>query len=160
MLIRAAQPADAPALWRILEPMIRAGDSYPLPRDMSEADALAYWFQPNHAVFVAEAEGALLGTYYLRANQTGAGTHVANCGYVTARAATGRGVAQAMCRHSLDEARRRGFRAMQFNFVLASNERAVHLWTKMGFATVGRIPRAFDHPSLGFVDALVMWREL
>jgi ribosomal protein S18 acetylase RimI-like enzyme len=160
MLIRAAQRADAPGLWRILEPMIRAGESYPLPRDMSEADALAYWFQPMHAVFVAEAEGALLGTYYMRANQTGAGAHVANCGYVTAREATGHGVAQAMCRHSLEEAHRRGFRAMQFNFVAASNERAVRLWTKMGFATVGRIPRAFAHPSLGFVDALVMWREL
>ena len=80
MLIRPAQRADAPGLWRILEPMIRAGDSYPLPREMREADALAHWFQPAHAVFVAEAEGALLGTYYLRANQTGAGAHVANCG--------------------------------------------------------------------------------
>src|SRR4051794_2339474 len=154
MLIRPVQPADAAGLWRILEPMIRAGESYPLPRDMCEPDALGYWLQPTHAVFVAEAEGTLLGTYYLRANQTGAGAHVANCGYVTAPQATGRGIAQAMCRHSLEEARRRGFRAMQFNFVLASNERPVRLWTKMGFGTVGRIPRAFEHPSRGAVDAL------
>ena len=160
MLIRPVQAGDAAGLWRILEPMIRAGDSYPLPRDMREQEARAYWLQPAHAVFVVEAEGVLLGTYYLRANQTGAGAHVANCGYVTACAATGRGVAQAMCKHSLEEARRRGFRAMQFNFVLASNERAVRLWTHMGFATVGRIPEAFDHPTLGLVDALVMWRSL
>ena len=160
MLIRPAAPADAAAVWRILAPMIRAGETYPLPREMSETEALAYWFQPSHAVFVAEAEGRLLGTYYLRANQTGGGAHVANCGYVTAADATGRGVAQAMCKHSLEEARRRGFRAMQFNFVLASNERAVRLWTHMGFATVGRIPQAFAHPTRGFVDALVMWREI
>ena len=160
MLIRPAAEADAADLWRILEPMIRAGETYPLPREMSEAEALAYWRQPAHAVFVAEAEGALLGTYYLRANQTGGGAHVANCGYVTALHASGRGVAQAMCKHSLAEARRRGFRAMQFNFVLASNERAVRLWTHMGFATLGRIPQAFAHPKLGFVDALVMWREV
>ena len=160
MLIRPIEPGDAAGLWRILEPMIRAGESYPLPRAMPEPDAIAYWLQATHAVFVAAAEGVLLGTYYLRANQTGAGAHVANCGYVTAREATGRGVAQAMCKHSLEEARRRGFRAMQFNFVLASNERAVRLWTHMGFATVGRIPEAFDHPTLGLVDALVMWRKV
>ena len=160
MLIRPAQSGDSSALWSILAPVIRAGETYPLPRDMSEAQALAYWLSPAHAVFVAEAEGALLGTYYLRANQTGGGAHVANCGYMTAEGATGRGVATAMCRHSLEEARRRGSRAMQFNFVLVSNARAVRLWTHLGFATIGRIPRAFDHPRLGLVDALVMWQEL
>ena len=160
MLIRPAQSGDSSALWRILAPAIRAGETYPLPRDMSEAQALAYWLSPAHAVFVAEADGTLLGTYYLRANQTGGGAHVANCGYMTAGGATGRGVATAMCRHSLEEARRRGYRAMQFNFVLASNARAVRLWTHLGFATIGRVPRAFDHPRLGFVDALVMWQEL
>jgi ribosomal protein S18 acetylase RimI-like enzyme len=111
-------------------------------------------------VFVAAEAGEIVGTYYLRANQSGGGAHVANCGYMTAPRATGRGVASAMCAHSLDEARRRGFRAVQFNFVLASNERAVRLWQKFGMAVIGRIPRAFDHPRLGLVDALVMWREL
>ena len=160
MLIRPAVAGDASGLWRILEPVIRAGETYPLPRDMRRDAALAYWLGAAHAVFVAEAEGDLFGTYYLRANQTGGGAHVANCGYMTAPHATGRGVATAMCRHSLEEARRRGYRAMQFNFVLASNERAVRLWTRMGFATIGRIPRAFDHPTLGLVDALVMWQEI
>src|SRR6185312_9606535 len=98
MLIRPVQAGDAAGLWRILEPMIRAGDSYPLPRGMREQEARAYWLQPAHAVFVVEAEGALLGTYYLRANQTGAGAHVANCGYVTACAARRRaGAAFAPC---------------------------------------------------------------
>lgn len=158
--IRAAKAEDAADLWRILEPVIRAGETYPLPRDMSRDAALAYWHSPGHAVFVAERDRELLGTYYLRANQTGGGAHVANCGYMTATGATGRGVATAMCEHSLAEAKRRGFRAMQFNFVISSNERAVRLWQHCGFAIVGRLPGAFDHPRLGYVDALVMYRTL
>ena len=140
--------------------MIRAGETYPLPRDMSEGDALAYWFAPEHAVFVADGRGVVLGTYYLRANNRGGGAHVANCGYVVAPDATGQGVARAMCAHSLEEARGRGFHAMQFNFVISSNERAVRLWQSMGFAIVGRLPAVFEHPRLGFVDAFVMFRKL
>ncbi|HTI87069.1 MAG TPA: GNAT family N-acetyltransferase [Alphaproteobacteria bacterium] len=160
MLIRAATPADDDALWRILEPMIRAGETYTLPRDLSRADALAYWHAAGNEVFVAEDEGRVVGTYYLRANQRGGGDHVANCGYVTAPGATGKGVARAMCAHSLAHARVRGFTAMQFNFVVASNERAVRLWHSLGFVTVGRLPGAFRHPTLGPVDALVMFRAL
>ena len=161
MLIRPAQPGDAPAIWRILEPVIRAGESYTLDRDMSEGDALAYWMGVGKETFVADGEsGEALGTYYLRANQAGGGRHVANCGYVTSAAATGRGVARAMCAHSLKAARERGFTAMQFNFVVSTNGRAVKLWQSMGFEVVGRLPRAFEHPTEGFVDALVMFRNL
>lgn len=160
LLIRAATADDEAALWSILEPVIRAGETYPLPRDMSRAAALAYWRAPAHAVFVAEQGGAVLGTYYLRANQAGGGSHVANCGYMTAENATGRGVATAMCHHSLAEAKARGYRAMQFNLVISSNERAVRLWQHCGFSIVGRLPEVFDHPRLGYVDALVMVRRL
>ena len=162
MRIREARPGDDEAIWAILEPIIRAGESYALPRDMSRAQALAYWRAPGHAVFVAEqeSEGGVQGTYYLRANQRGGGDHVANCGYMTAPWASGRGVARAMALHSLEEARARGFRAMQFNFVVTSNERAIRLWQGLGFATVGRIPGAFRHPGLGPLDALVMFRDL
>ena len=160
MIIRPAGPSDADAVWSILEPTIRAGETYTLPREMDREQALAYWFSSDHAVFVAEAEGEVLGTYYLRANQRGGGAHISNCGYMTATKASGRGVASAMCSHSLEYARSRGFRAMQFNFVLSSNLSAIHLWQKLGFATVGRVPDAFLHPSLGYVDALVMHRTL
>ena len=160
MLIRPATAADAPAIWSIIGPTIRAGETYTLDPAMSEADALAYWLGADKETFVAEEDGAILGTYYLRANQAGGGAHVANCGYMTAAAAAGRGVARAMCRHSLDRARARGFRAMQFNFVVSTNERAVRLWQSEGFAIVGRLPGAFAHPAHGFVDALVMFRAL
>lgn len=160
MDIRLATPADHDAIWAALEPMLRGGEHYALPRDMTREAALAYWLAPDHEVFVAVDESGLLGTYYLRANQRGGGAHVANCGYVTSPRAAGRGVARAMCAHSLAHARARGFRAMQFNFVVASNAPAVHLWQAMGFAIVGRLPHAFTHPTLGDVDALVMHRAL
>ncbi|MET3438724.1 GNAT family N-acetyltransferase [Sphingomonas sp. 1185] len=160
MPIRPASPAEASAIAAIILPVIRAGETYALDPAMSEEAALAYWFGGDKTVFVAEEDGAILGTYYLRANQAGGGDHVANAGYMTAPVARGKGVARAMARHSLDQARAHGFTAMQFNFVVASNAAAVHLWTALGFATVGRVPGAFRHPALGPVEALVMHRPL
>jgi len=161
MQIRPATAHDEDAIWRIIGPVIAAGETYALPREWSREEALAYWCAPEHEVFVAEDDGAVVGTYYLQANQRGGGAHVANCGYITAAEATGRGVARAMCVHSLDAARARGFRAMQFNFVVATNERAIQLWERCGFAAVvGRLPGAFRHPRLGPVDALIMYRTL
>jgi L-amino acid N-acyltransferase YncA len=160
MVIRKTIANDSDAIWKILEPVIRGGDTYTLPADMKREEALAYWNSPGHEVFVAEENGKILGTYYLRVNQKGGGAHVANCGYMTAPRASGRGVARAMCQHSLECAKTRGFRAMQFNFVVSSNERAVRLWQSMGFEIVGRLPGAFVHPALGTVDALVMYRHL
>jgi ribosomal protein S18 acetylase RimI-like enzyme len=160
MLIRVADKGDANAIWAIMEPIVRAGETYTLPCEMTKQSALAYWLSAKHEVFVAEDKGEILGTYFLQANQKGGGAHVANCGYMTAVSATGRGVARAMCAHSLDRARARGFRAMQFNFVVSANERAVRLWQSFGFEIVGRIPGAFHHPTLGYVDAFVMFRNL
>jgi ribosomal protein S18 acetylase RimI-like enzyme len=160
MLIRAAGKGDYDAIWAIMEPIIRAGETYTLPLDMDQGSALAYWRSAEHEVFVAEDNGDIVGTYFLQANQKGGGAHVANCGYMTAVSATGRGVARAMCAHSLDRARDRGFRAMQFNFVVSTNERAVRLWQGFGFEIVGRLSGAFRHPSMGYVDAYVMHRKL
>ncbi len=157
---RASLPVDSDSVWAILEPTIRAGETYTLPRDMSREDALDYWFAPGHEVFVAEEDSNILGTYFLQSNQQGGGSPVANCGYVTAPWATSRGVARAMCAHSLDRARERSFTAMQFNFVVSTNERAVALWQTFGFEIVGRLPGAFHHPTMGYVDALVMYRSL
>jgi RimJ/RimL family protein N-acetyltransferase len=160
MLIRTARPDDAAAIWSIIGPVIRAGETYTLDPDMSETDALAYWLGPDKETFVADDEGSIVGTYYIRANQAGGGRHVCNCGYMTAAKATGRGVARKMCEHSLDLAKLRGFKAMQFNFVVSANERAVRLWESCGFEIVGRLPNAFAHPRLGYVDALVMFKTL
>ncbi len=160
MLIRPAAAGDDDAIWAIMGPILRAGETYTLPRDTDEKTALAYWQSTEHEVFVAEENGKIAGTYFLRANQRGGGGHVANCGYMTAASATGRGVARAMCAHSLERARERGFRAMQFNFVVSTNERAVRLWQRFDFEIVGRLPKAFLHPTLGYVGAYIMYREL
>jgi ribosomal protein S18 acetylase RimI-like enzyme len=155
-----ATDSDRDAIWAILEPMIRSGETYTLPRDLSKQQALDYWFDAEKEVFVCKENGEVLGTYFLKANQQGGGAHVANCGYVTAPAAQGRGIARQMCLHSLDRARERGFRALQFNFVISTNERAIKLWSDLGFKIVGRLPLAFEHPTQGFVDALIMYRPL
>jgi ribosomal protein S18 acetylase RimI-like enzyme len=159
MEIRPAEPRDEEAIWHVIGPIIRAGETYALPPALSRADALSYWQAPGHEVFVAEEDRRVVGTYYLRANQCGGGSHVANCGYMTAPEATGKGIARAMCAHSLDHARARGFLAMQYNFVVSTNERAIRLWQSFGFEIVGRLPGAFAHPRLGLVDALVMYRR-
>src|SRR5882762_3503399 len=147
MLIRRAAAGDDDAIWAIMEPILRDGETYTLPRDTDRKTALAYWRSAEHEDF-------------LRANQKGGGGHVANCGYMTAASATGRGVARAMCAHSLERARERGFRAMQFNFVVSTNERAVRLWQSFDFEIVGRLPKAFLHPMSGYVDAYILYREL
>jgi len=160
IVIRLAVDEDRDAIWSILDSAIRPGETYTLPRDMTREAALAWWFSPGHEVFVATTQDEILGTWFLRANQQGGGSHVANCGYITAPHATGRGVARAMCSHSLNRARERGFRAMQFNFVVSTNTRAVSLWESLGFQTIARIPEGFRHPTQGFVDALIMYQRL
>ena len=160
MLIRKARSADAEAIADIILPTIRLGTTYALDPAMLRADAIGYWMGADRETFVAEQHGEIVGTYYMRPNQAGGGRHVCNCGYMTGVAATGRGIARLMGAHSLDHARSRGYRAMQFNFVVSTNERAVRLWLALGFAVIGRLPGAFEHPQLGFVDALVMYQPL
>lgn len=160
MQIRAATEADHPAILDIVTPTLAAGETYAIARDLDQDGVIAYWFGPTHEVFVAEDNGTILGTYYLMANQAGGGAHVSNCGYMTAPEAQGKGIARAMCEHSLVRARDRGFRAMQFNHVVSTNTRAVALWQKLGFNIVGTLPKAFNHPAYGYVDSYVMFRSL
>ncbi len=160
MMIRPALQEDRSAVWSIIGPVIQAGETYTLAPGMNETEALAYWFGSDKETFVAEADGTILGTYFMRPNQAGGGSHVCNCGYMTSALATGRGIGRAMCEQSLGHATSRGYRAMQFNFVVSTNERAVRLWQALGFEIVGRLPGAFDHPSLGYVDALVLFQTL
>ncbi|SFV31020.1 Ribosomal protein S18 acetylase RimI [Devosia crocina] len=160
MAIRPAGELDKPAILPIIAPVLSAGETYAVETDLTEAEMLGYWFMPAHEVFVFEAEGEVLGTYYLMANQGGNGAHVSNCGYMVSATAQGRGVAAAMCEHSQTRARERGFRAMQFNHVVSTNTRAVALWQKLGFDIVGTLPKAFRHPLHGFVDSYVMFKSL
>ena len=159
--IRPATPADWSGIWTVLEPMIREGETYPLDRDLNEQAASAYWNAQDKSVCVAiDTENEIVGTYTLRPNSTGPAAHVANAGYAVRPDQRGKGIAQLLCRHSLATARAQGYRAMQYNLVIATNERAVRLWQHTGFTIVGTLPGAFRHPSAGFVDAYVMYQQL
>jgi ribosomal protein S18 acetylase RimI-like enzyme len=158
--IRPFLDSDWPALWPLLRDTFAAGDTYSFAPDTSEAEARRIWVDLPAATFVALESGLLVGTYFIKANQPGLGSHVCNCGYVVSTVAQGRGIAARMCEHSQQWAIEQGFRAMQFNFVVATNERAVRLWQRLGFEVVGRLPGAFRHRRLGFVDALVMFKPL
>ena len=159
--IRLISEADWPAVWEIMEPVIRAGDTYPYALDMTVNGARQMWIEVPAATYVAEDEqGNILGTYYIKPNQPTLGAHVANCGYMVAERSRGMGIATQMCEHSQDEAVKMGYRAMQYNLVVKTNEPSVHLWQKMGFAIVGTLPGAFRHAEHGFVDAYIMYKEM
>lgn len=159
--IRTCMPDDWPALWRVLQPVFRAGDTYPYPPDIDEAEAHRLWVERPQQTFVAVAENsAILGSYTIRPNQIGLGDHICNCGYAVAAAARGRGIARAMAEHSQTLAVTLGFTAMQFNYVVASNTAAVTLWQKLGFSIIGTVPGAFRHPTLGPVSAHIMYKSL
>jgi len=160
MRIREAAPEDFDRIWPIFHEIVAAGETYAYPRDTTRAEAHRLWMETPRKTYVCEEEGRILGTYYLKTNQAGPGDHVCNCGYMVSSQARGRGLATAMCEHSQAVARQLGYLAMQFNFVAASNAGAVRLWKKLGFAEVGRLPKAFRHPSLGYIDALVMYKWL
>ena len=159
--IRLYTEADWPVVWAMLEPVFRGGETYAVDRDISEAEARQMWTGPPKEPFVAVLEdGTVAGTYFIRSNADGPGSHICNCGYIVAEEARGRGVASALCKHSLQHARDSGYRGMQFNMVASTNTRAVKLWQRFGFETVGVLPDAFEHPTRGLVDAFVMFHPL
>ena len=160
MKIRKADEADRDAIWKIFHGVVAAGDTYAIDPNMSREEALAYWSAADTQTYVAESTGRVVATYILRPNQSGGGSHIANAGFMVAPDARGQGIGRAMGEHCLSEARRLGFRAMQFNFVVSTNESALRLWEDLGFKIVGTLPGAFCHPEKGYVDVYVMFRSL
>jgi len=161
MNIRPATKADRDAIWNIFREVVATGDTYALDSSISRDDALAYWFAPGTHTYVAEEPAiGVAGTYILRPNQSGGGSHVANAGFMVSASARGQGVGRAMAEHCLSEARQLGFRAMQFNYVISTNTSAIRLWQDLGFEIVGTLANAFRHPDKGYVDVYVMYRSL
>ena len=159
--IRPYEPADWPAVWALLEPVFRAGETFPHDPAISEAEAQLAWVEQSQAVMVAmDPDGAVVGIYYLRHNTLSLGAHVANAGYVVAERCRANGIGSRLCQHSLQAARRLGFRAMQFNLVVSTNTAGIRCWQRNGFQVVGTLPGAFRHKQLGYVDALVMIQGL
>jgi len=160
MNIRIATEDDFDRIWPIFHEIVSVGDTYAYPEDATKEEALQIWLKAPRKTFVFEDNSDILGTYYIKTNHAGPGSHVCNCGYMVSSKARGKGLATLMCEHSQETAKELGYKAMQFNFVASSNEVAVRLWKKLGFETVGLLPKAFNHPSKGYVDALVMYKWL
>ena len=158
--IRRAEDADFDAIWRIFNQVVQQGDTYTYDPGTTKDQAHSIWISREHSTYVACIDNQILGTYILKPNQPGLGSHVANAGYMVGIEGRGKGIGKAMCEHSLQEARRMGFTAMQFNMVVSTNESAIALWQKLGFSIVGTLPQAFRHKELGLVDAYVMHRFL
>lgn len=158
--IRPASETDKPAIWQIIKAVIAAGDTYVYPPDSDRSEMLGYWLSPDKHTYVAERDDDIVATFWLKANQPGLGSHIANAAYMVSPDAHGRGIGREIANWSLDEARRLGFRAMQFNFVVKSNIHAVGLWKKIGFEVIGEVPDAFQHARNGLTNALIMYRKL
>ena len=157
MTIREAQDEDWEQIWPIFNEIISKGDTYAYPPDTPKQEAFFIWLKRTKKTFVYEEDGKILGTYFITTNYT---SHICNCGYMVSSEARGKGLATKMCEHSQAEALKMGYKAMQYNFVISSNEGAIRLWHKLGFQTVGQVPKAFKHPKLGFIDALIMYKWL
>ena len=160
MTIISATSAHSDEIWEIFREVVQSGDTYVFDPDISREDALRYWLNPDHHVFVAVDNGHVLGTYMLRKNQPGRGSHVANASYMVSPKARGKGLGSLMCQHSIEEAGRLGFSAIQFNMVVSTNSAAISVWRKHGFEVVGTLPKVFRHETQGLVDAFVMHRFL
>ena len=158
--IRKAEKGDFKRIWPILKEVIREGKTYEYPVDMNNKEAFHVWMEKPEVTYLAEKNGEVLATYYIKTNHSGQGSHVCNCGYMVASKARGQGLGAILCNHSQEEAVKMGYRAMQFNFVASTNLKAVKLWLKLGFKIVGRLPEAYNHPAEGFVDAYLMYKFL
>jgi len=158
--IRPANAADKPAIWQIIKAVIAGGDTYVFAPDASEDEMMAFWFTSDKYNYVAEIDGEIVACFWLRANNPGLGKHVGNAAYMVSPTAHGKGFGKQIALWSLDEARRLGFTAMQFNFVVKSNKYAVKLWQDVGFEIIGEIPDAMIHSKNGPTNAYIMYRKL
>jgi L-amino acid N-acyltransferase YncA len=158
--IRKAAEEDKPQIWEIIKQVISAGETYVFHPNSGAEKMLAYWCAADKKTYVALSENKIVGTFFIKDNQPDLGSHIANAGYMVAQEAKGKGVGKLMAQFSLEEARRLGYRAMQFNFVVKSNQVAVKLWLDLGFEIIGEIPEAFQHAEKGLINALIMYRKL
>ncbi len=160
MIIRKATIEDYDAIWNIFQAVIKTGDTYPFSPTTSKESLHQHWFADSMSSYVADQDGKIIATYIIKPNQTGLGSHIANCSYMVCPDARGKGVGRLICEHSITEAQQLGYKAMQFNLVVSTNHAAVALWQKCGFKIIGTIPEGFKHQSLGYVDAHIMYRKL
>ncbi len=160
MNIRKATITDLEGVWTIFAEVIKGGDTFVFDPDTPKSDLKKYWFNENMSTFVIEDNGIILGSYMIKPNQIGLGSHIANCGYMVSPNARGKGVGKRLCEHSIQTAIAMNFEAIQFNIVVSTNTQAVELWRKYGFKIIGTTPKGFQHKTLGLVDTHIMYKAL
>lgn len=160
MIIREAGSNDHDGIWIIFEQVIKTGDTYAFDPESPKEDLPKFWFAPGMKVYLAEDDGKILGSYFIKPNQPGLGAHIANCGYMVHPEYRGRGIGKQLFDHSWSVAKQSGYKGMQFNLVVSTNHAAVQLWQNSGFSIIGTVPKGFHHRELGYVDAYVMFREM
>lgn len=160
LIIRKVSEHDYHSIWNIIRQVIRTGDAYVFKPNSRKEEMLDYWCGKDKHTYVAVIDEQIAGTFVIKENQPGLGAHVANASFMTLPSYSGKGIGKIMGKHCLEEAKKMGFKFMQFNIVVKSNERAIRLWQKLGFEIIGEVPEAFNHRKLGFVNAYIMWKRL
>ncbi len=158
--IQGAKDSEWSDIWPIFKSVIEAEDTFVFPANITKDQAFGHWFANGVQTYLARINNVVVGTYILKENQIGLGSHVANASYMVSENARGVGLGRALAEHSFMEAKNQSFLAMQFNLVVSSNVKAVKLWKKLGFEVVGTSPKSFKHSSLGYVDSYIMYKEL
>ena len=160
MHIRKANETDYKGVWKIFSCVIATGDTYAFSPDTPESALQTYWFAESMDTFIAVEDEEIVGTYFIKPNQPGLGSHIANCGYMVSPDHRGKGIGKLLCEHSIQFAKEKGYYGIQFNFVVSTNKVAVELWRKSGFRIIGTTPKGFRHKELGLVDSYIMFREV
>jgi L-amino acid N-acyltransferase YncA len=158
--IRKATIQDQDAIWNILQPIIKKGAAFAYHPLTTKEEMIAYWCDAKKHTYVALVDDSIAGTFFIQDNQPGLGSHIANAGYAVSERYGAKGLGRFMGVYSLEEAKRLGYTAMQFNLVVKSNEKAVNLWKELQFEVIGEIPDAFHHSTQGPTNAFIMYRRL
>ena len=158
--ITTATPADFDEIWKIFQPILQAGGTYVYSPDTSKDEAFSIWFDESYDTYIAKLDDEIVGAYVIRPGHRDLGSHIANAAYIVADKHRGKGFGRNLGEHSIEQARRLGYKALQFNYVVSSNKVAIELWRKLGFSIVGTIPAAYNHPELGYIDIHIMHRKI
>jgi GNAT superfamily N-acetyltransferase len=159
MTISEITKSDFELFWPFFKEIVSAQETYAFDPEMDFESAYNLWCLSPQKSYVIKDNDLIMGSYYIKPNAAGPSSHIANCGYMVSPQSRGKGIARKLCLHSQQVAIELGYRAMQFNSVVSSNEIAIELWKKLGYEIIGTIPQAYKHKRLGLIDSFIMHKQ-